>query len=196
MNITYHQVNLGFVNAYVLIRGNEVAIVDTGVANSEAAIANVMNAAGANWSNVRHVILTHHHPDHAGSIQAVLDAATGATAYAGAPDIPNIKTTARLQTLADGQELFGLQMIATPGHTPGHFSVYDPAGLTLITGDALNNGGALSGPNPQFTPDMATAIQSAKKLGTFNYERAFFMHGNTIDKGASAAIAAMAAGLK
>lgn len=192
-SLSYNQVNLGFVNAYVLVRGNEVAIVDTGVANSEGKIGEVLKAAGRDWSDVRHLILTHFHPDHAGSMNAVMAASANAVAYAGAMDIPMIRTASTIKSIKDGDDVFGLQIIATPGHTPGHVSVYDPAGSAFITGDAIGNtGGALTGPNPQFSIDMPTALNSVRKIAALNFETAYFMHGETIASGASAAIAALA----
>jgi glyoxylase-like metal-dependent hydrolase (beta-lactamase superfamily II) len=194
---SYNQVNLGFVNAYVLARGNELAIVDTGVANSQDKIAEVIKSIGRTWDDVRHVILTHYHPDHVGSMDAVMAAAAKAAAYAGAEDIPQIKTSAKIQAVADGAEVFGLQIIATPGHTAGHISVYDAAGSAIITGDAIGNGeGKLSGPNPQFSADMATANKSVHKIAALKFEKAYFMHGVTIESGAAAAIAKLAETLK
>ena len=127
--VSWHRINLGFVSAYVLVRGREAAIVDTGIAGSEAAIAQTLTDVGVDWVDVDHVILTHSHPDHAGSIPAVLEAAAGATAYAGEADIPAVRSPRALQAVGDGDEVFGLQIIATPGHTPGHISVLD---LSLI----------------------------------------------------------------
>jgi glyoxylase-like metal-dependent hydrolase (beta-lactamase superfamily II) len=191
--LSYNQVNMGFVNAYVLVRRNEVAIVDTGVANSEDKIGEVLKAAGRDWSDVRHVILTHFHPDHAGSMNAVMAASSNAVAYAGAMDIPMIKTAVTIKSVADGDDVFGLQIIATPGHTPGHVSVYDPVGSAFITGDAIGNtGGTLTGPNPRFSIDMPTALNSVRKIAALSFETAYFMHGETITVGASAAIAALA----
>ena len=40
------RVNLGFVNGYVLIRGKEAAIVDTGTPNNASKIADVVRTAG------------------------------------------------------------------------------------------------------------------------------------------------------
>lgn len=195
--LSYQQVNLGFVNAYVLIRGNEVAVVDTGVANSQGKIEEVIKAAGRSWADVRHVILTHYHQDHAGSMDAVMAASTQATAYAGAADIPQIQTSAKLQELTDGQDIFGLQIVATPGHTAGHMSVYDPLGSAFITGDAIvNEGGAIGVSPAQYTADMVAAKQSVLKIAGLKFETAYFMHGSTIDAGASAAIAQYAATLK
>ena len=187
------RVNLGFVNAYVLIRGNEAAVVDTGTPNNAPKIADVVRTAGLNWDAVHHVILTHYHPDHIGSVGEVLGAAPKATAYAGAPDIPQIKSPRPVKAVADNDEVFGLRMIATPGHTPGHVCVFDPAGSLLILGDAMNNiGSKLGGPNPQYTADMAEAHRSVKKLAKLKFERAVFGHGDPIDKAAAQAIAKLA----
>ena len=76
------RVNLGIVNAYVLIRGKEAAIVDTGTPNNGSKIADVVRTAGLGWDAVQHVILTHYHPDHMGSVGEVLGAAVKATGYA------------------------------------------------------------------------------------------------------------------
>ena len=187
------QVNLGFVNAYVLIRGKEAAVVDTGTPNNASKIADVIRIAGLGWDAVHHVVLTHYHPDHIGSVGEVLQAAGKATAYAGAADIPQIKTPRPLKAVNDNDEVFGLRMISTPGHTPGHVCVYDPAGSLLILGDAMNNiGNKLAGPNPQYTADMTQAHQSVKKLAKLKFQRAVFGHGEPIDKGASQAIAKLA----
>jgi glyoxylase-like metal-dependent hydrolase (beta-lactamase superfamily II) len=190
------RVNLGFVNAYVLIRGKEAAVVDTGTPGNASKIADVVRTGGLGWDAVQHVILTHYHPDHIGSVGEVLTAAPKATAYAGAADIPQIKSPRPIKALGDNDEVFGLRVIATPGHTPGHVCVFDPAGSMLILGDAMNNSGnKLGGPNPQYTADMAQAHQSVKKLAKLTFQRALFGHGDSIDKGASQAIAKLAASL-
>jgi glyoxylase-like metal-dependent hydrolase (beta-lactamase superfamily II) len=190
------RVNLGFVNAYVLIRGKEAAVVDTGTANNASKIADVVRTAGLGWDAVHHVILTHYHPDHIGSVGEVLAAAPKATAYAGAADIPQIKSARPIKAVGDKDEVFGLRVIATPGHTPGHVCVFDPAGSLLILGDAMNNiENKLAGPNAQYTADMAQAHQSVKKLAQLQFQRAVFGHGEPIDKGASQAIAKLAGAL-
>jgi glyoxylase-like metal-dependent hydrolase (beta-lactamase superfamily II) len=187
------RVNLGFVNAYVLIRGKEAAIVDTGTPNNASKIADVVGTAGLGWDAVHHVILTHYHPDHVGSVGEVLGAAPKATAYAGAADISQIKSPRPIKAIGDNDEVFGLRVIATPGHTPGHVCVFDPVGSLLILGDAMNNiGNKLGGPNPQYTADMAQAHQSVKKLAGLTFQRAVFGHGESIDKGASQAIVKLA----
>ena len=75
-------------------RGREAAVVDTGVGGSLDAIVDVLDEAGPGVSGVRHVVLTHKHPDHAGSIGEVLAAATQATGYVGEADLSEVDATA------------------------------------------------------------------------------------------------------
>ncbi len=191
----WERVDLDFVSAYVLVRSGEAVIIDTGVSGSEAAIDATLGRLGVGWDAVGHVIVTHEHGDHAGSARAVLDLAPSATGYAAQPDLGNIGTSRPLTPVTDGDEVEGLRIIATPGHTPGHIAVLDP-GRILLTGDAINNVEAtLSGPNPQFSSDMEAALESARLLSGFDYEVALFGHGEPIEQSASSRIAELTATL-
>jgi glyoxylase-like metal-dependent hydrolase (beta-lactamase superfamily II) len=182
------------VSAFVLVRGNEAAIVDTLTAGNAERIGGVIQSAGLSWSAVRHVILTHYHPDHVGSVGDVSGLASQATIWAGPADIPQIPLNRPIQAAADGQEVFGLQIVATPGHTPGHLSVLDPRASSLFVGDAaFNIGGQLVDILlPQFTADADQARASIRKLGALGFERAWFAHGPPIERGAAAAFARLA----
>ncbi len=83
--------------------------------------------------------------------------------------------------LADGQMLpycGGIQVLHTPGHTPGHICLYLPEDRVLIAGDALNiASGRLAGPAPEHTIDMATAIRSLEKLKTPEIDVVLTFHG-------------------
>jgi glyoxylase-like metal-dependent hydrolase (beta-lactamase superfamily II) len=192
--VTWQRANLGFVSAYVLARGGEAALVDTGGGGSEGTIHDALVAAGLDWPQVGHVILTHRHGDHAGSIGAVLAAAAGATAYAGEADIPAITSPRPLTAVADGETVFGLRIVATPGHTAGHIAVFDEVGGILVAGDALGTStGTLMGSNPQFTEDTEQAKASVVKMGDLTFETLLVGHGEPILEGASAQVAALAA---
>jgi glyoxylase-like metal-dependent hydrolase (beta-lactamase superfamily II) len=194
----WHRVNLGFVSAYILVRAGEAAVVDTGVEGSADDIEQALTAAGLDWAAVGHVILTHKHPDHVGSAADVLDRAADATPHAGHADIPAIDAPREVRAVADGDQVFGLQVITTPGHTPGHISVLDRAGGLLVAGDALTGaqgGGGVTGPNAQFTEDMDTANKSIRKLAGYTFETAVFGHGEPLETGADAEIAELAASL-
>ena len=192
--LTWERANLGFVSAYVLVRAGEAAIVDTGTAGSAGAIGDAVTAAGLDWAGVGHVILTHRHGDHVGSINDVLELATAATAYAGAEDIPGIDSSRPLTAVADGDTVFGMRIVATPGHTAGHVAVLDEGARILVAGDALGTvGGTLAGSNPSFTEDAAAAQASVAKLGALEFDVLLVGHGEPILEGASEQVAALAA---
>ena len=192
--VTWQRANLGFVSAYVLVRAGEAAIVDTGVAGSTWAIGEALVAAGVDWPQVGHVVLTHKHGDHAGSIAGVLQEAADATVYAGEADIPAIDSPKPITAVVDGEMVFGLRVVATPGHTAGHIAVLDEAGGILVAGDALGtSGGTLAGSNPSFTEDAAAAKASVVKMGQLTFETLLVGHGDPILEGASGQVAALAA---
>ena len=190
------RVNLGFVSAYVLVRGGEAALVDTGTSGSASQVESTLGGLGLGWSDLSTILLTHHHGDHIGSLPDIMAAAPDAVAYAGADDIPNITSPRSVSAVADGDTVFGLRVIATPGHTPGHVSILDPQGSVLVAGDALiGDAGGVAGPAAQFTADMATATESVVKLGGLEYEVIYFGHGEPVTNGGSALVAELAASL-
>ena len=187
------RVDLGFVSAYVVVRGSEAAVVDTGVTGSEGSIEAALGTVDLGWDAVGHLILTHHHPDHVGSMTAVLNAAAAATAYIGEGDLDNVSGPRELLGLKEGDDVFGLNVIATPGHTAGHISLLDPVASVLIAGDALNGGdGGVVGPNPQFSEDHNQAIATVGKLAGYEYETLYFGHGEPVLEGAAAMVADLA----
>jgi glyoxylase-like metal-dependent hydrolase (beta-lactamase superfamily II) len=192
--VRWERVDLGFVSAYVLARGGEAAVVDTGVAGSADAIEEVLVGMALGWESVGHVILTHSHRDHVGSIAQVLERAGSATAYAGVDDIPDIDAPRTVEGVSDGDIVFGLEIIATPGHTPGHICVLDPAGGVLVAGDALNGSdGGVAGPNPEFTADMDAALRSVVKLAALRFDTLLFGHGEPVEGEADQAVASLVA---
>lgn len=193
--LTWARTDLGFVSAYVLARGTEAAIVDTGVAGSADDIGQTLAGIGLDYSDVTHVVLTHLHPDHAGSISEVMTSAAGATAYAGEADLGGIDY-APITAVADGADVFGLEVIATPGHTDGHISVIDHEAGLLVAGDAINTiDGGVQGPNPDFSTDIGAANESARRLAELSFNTLLAGHGEPIEDMADTAVAAMAAAL-
>jgi glyoxylase-like metal-dependent hydrolase (beta-lactamase superfamily II) len=186
----WERVNLGFVSAYILVRGGEAALVDTGVANSAGAIETALGGVGLAWTNVAHLILTHHHNDHAGSAADIMGRSPSVTAYAGAEDIGAITVPRPLRAVADGDRVFDLQIITTPGHTAGSISVLDPATRTMVVGDAMGtSGGRPTLPGAQFTVNMDQAKQSVAKLGALAFDTLLVGHGDPITSGAAALVA-------
>ena len=193
-DLSWQRVDLGFVSAYVLARGGEAAVVDTGTPGSADSIETSLSMLGLAWADVGHVIVTHLHGDHAGSMFEVMQRAAGATGYAGAADIPSIDTPRPLTAVQDGDSVFDLTIIATPGHTPGHISVLDRSAGVLVAGDAIV-GSPLAGPSAQFSSDIELANASVGNLAAFDYDTILFGHGDPILEGGSNAVATLAAGL-
>lgn len=186
--------NLGFVSAYILYRDGEAALVDTGVGGSEGDIEAALGEAGLDWDAVGHLIVTHKHPDHQGSVEAII-AATDSPWYAGAGDIGEITAPVEGTVVGDGDTVFDLEIIETPGHTPGHVSVLDPVAGILVAGDALNGAdGGVAGPSPDFSEDMDAANASLAKLAGFDFDVALFGHGEPVTTGASDMVAELASG--
>lgn len=197
-------VDLGFVSAYILFRGGEAALVDTGQAGSEGHIEAALVAAGLEWDAVTSVILTHKHPDHVGSVSAVSELASNSNIYVGEGDLDAtgpISFGEGIQgpvSVRDGDNVFGLDVIGTPGHTPGSISVLDSTAGILVVGDAMNTRGgglASASADPQFTEDLPLADDSVRKLAGFAYEVVLVGHGEPILTGGSAEVAALADGL-
>ena len=80
--------------------------------------------------------------------------------------------------LEDGDDLQGWQVVHVPGHTAGSVCFYHPQRKIAIVGDALNfRGGRLGAPPPMFTPDMAQAHASIRKIADLDIEVCCFGHG-------------------
>jgi glyoxylase-like metal-dependent hydrolase (beta-lactamase superfamily II) len=80
----------GLVNVYILQTQDGLAILDTGFPGSVGKILDAVRALGKLPADVRHIILTHCHPDHIGSA-AALKRETNAIVWAHSVDTPMIE---------------------------------------------------------------------------------------------------------
>jgi glyoxylase-like metal-dependent hydrolase (beta-lactamase superfamily II) len=108
----------------------------------------------------------------------------------------SIPTAIITQTMADGDKLpfhGGIEVIHTPGHTPGHVCLYVASHHLLIAGDQLRLEDAqLVGPAEIHTPDMTTALRSLKKLANYDIDHVICYHGGISEAKASIRIAELA----
>jgi hydroxyacylglutathione hydrolase len=122
---------------WVLHDGHRAVVVDPGDAQP------VLDFLQRDGLQLEAILVTHHHPDHIGGVDAVRDA-TGAKVYGPAREtIPQ-----PLQRLAEGDTItvLGLtfNVIDVPGHTSGHIAYYCPevdGHPLLFCGDTLFSGG-------------------------------------------------------
>ena len=86
-----------------------------------------------------------------------------------------------IDILSDGEVLpvcGGIEVIHTPGHTPGHICLFLRESGVLVTGDAINiKDGVPSGPNPQYTFDLELGLRSMEKALAFPVKAMVTYHG-------------------
>jgi glyoxylase-like metal-dependent hydrolase (beta-lactamase superfamily II) len=186
---------MSYVSAYILVRGAEVAIVDLGLSGSGPAIEQGLKAAGQTWKSVKHIVLTHLHDDHVGGL-AEIAPQVNAAIYAGEGDLASIISEKPLKPLKDDDEVFGMRVVNTPGHTLGHISLFEPATGILVAGDALRTESGLEGSNPQFTADETKANASVRKLAGLDVKAILCGHGEPLVAGAGPALKELAATLQ
>jgi hydroxyacylglutathione hydrolase len=122
------------VNGYVLVSGDEAAIIDAGEPAEK--LAGQLNGASLKW-----VLATHGHPGHLAGKDALKEATGAQTAMHVADAKLFLRSADRY--LLDGDELelgeIKIRVIHTPGHTPGSLSFL--IANHLFTGDTLLAGG-------------------------------------------------------
>lgn len=106
-----------------------------------------------------------------------------------------VDVSRRLRSLADDgliPQLPGWRWLHTPGHTPGHVSLWREADRTLIAGDAVITTGQESayevvaqtpemhGPPRYFTPDWVGAARSVRQLAALEPELLVTGHGRAM----------------
>jgi glyoxylase-like metal-dependent hydrolase (beta-lactamase superfamily II) len=82
-----HMISAGPINMFLLESDGGYALIDTGLPGSADAIAKAAAGLGKAPSAIRHILLTHAHPDHIGSLAAV-KRTTGAGSYMHPADAP------------------------------------------------------------------------------------------------------------
>ena len=195
------------INCFLVRQDDGFTLVDTGVAGSASAIIKTSRSLG---SPIRRIVLTHAHPDHVGSTDALarelpglefavgqresrllrkdfsLDAGESGKKLLGFPGVKLPPTI----LLNDGDRIGSLQAILSPGHTPGHMSYLDVRDGSLIAGDAFTTQtGVLAAgtfkllfPFPAlFSWNREVAAESARKLRDFKPARLAVGHGKTIE---------------
>ncbi len=88
------------------------------------------------------------------------------------------------KTIADGEKLDvcgGMEVIFTPGHTPGHISLFIKDGSLLIVGDSMNIAdGKPVGPRLEICYDIEQAKKSCVKMAAYPVEALVAYHSGLL----------------
>jgi glyoxylase-like metal-dependent hydrolase (beta-lactamase superfamily II) len=210
---------LGFVNAYLVEEDDGLTLVDTTLPRCAGRI---LKAAGDR--PIKRIALTHAHGDHIGSLDALAEKLPGVeviistrdarllakdmTLDPGEPEdklrgsYPGAKTRPT-RTVEPGERIGSLEVVASPGHTPGHVAFLDTRDRTLYCGDTYSTLGGVATTakaNPRFPlPALATwhrptVLESAQALRALEPARLAPGHGKVVESPGAAMDAAIARG--
>lgn len=91
----------------------------------------------------------------------------------------------------------GVEIIASPGHMPGHISVCIRELQTLVAGDAMTmSRGMPQMANPAYTLDMDEAARSIEKFMQYDLMQVICYHGGVFTGDVASALAAVVAGYR
>lgn len=194
---------------YVINDPDGITLVDATVGGQTGRILDQVKSIGREPKDVKRIFITHAHPDHVGSLPE-LKAATGAQVFVGALDkdvtegkkpvdrVPPEKLNGPIKfrppstsfkgtpvdvALNGGETLDimgGMQAVFTPGHSPGHMSLWQPEKKVLICGDVLFHLFGIGLPPAFLTVDMEEDKRSVRKLADLKPSVLCFGHGDPV----------------
>jgi glyoxylase-like metal-dependent hydrolase (beta-lactamase superfamily II) len=211
---------MGMMNAYLVREDDGFTLVDT---MSSGSARGLLAAAAELGAPIRRIALTHGHGDHTGSLDAlraelgdaveVLIPARDARILAGDRALDPGEGTNKLRGswatvatrpdvhVAPGDRVGSLEVVASPGHTPGHVALLDTRDRALLCGDAFSTlgGTTVSGVmNWRFplvamaTWDNGRALDSARALRALDPTLLAPGHGRAVQDPAAAIDTALA----
>jgi glyoxylase-like metal-dependent hydrolase (beta-lactamase superfamily II) len=205
-------------NCY-LLADEKLALIDTGMPRDGEAIIAAIKSLGRAAEELTHILITHGHLDHIGSL-ALLKKSSTAQVVAGVKDtacIQGLKKTWTMNREGVGGKLFkavlffvetfvfhceptqveipchggetidcfgGIQVIATPGHSPGSVSFYQEGKKLLFVGDALNGTGGFALPVRFGCSSHKDALRSVEQLTKLSFDTCLLGHGEPVRESA------------
>jgi len=201
-------------NVFLLVR-DTLTLIDTGFKGRSTHIIRELARLGYSPTDITSIIITHHHADHTGSLATLKEATRAKVIAhpADAPyidgslpqpgpanpewlsdilaPIHGLWATVPVvvdELVNDGDKLpilGGIDILHTPGHTPGSISLFVRGEGLVIVGDVLSRSTlGLSLPSKAFTIDLAQEIQSIRRLASLDFSSIGFGHGSALTRNA------------
>jgi endoribonuclease LACTB2 len=175
-------------NAF-LVGTRELALVEPAspYADEIERLAGWVDAQLVQGKRLRWILLTHHHPDHAGGAAALrlrlgvplLAHAATAERLAGQVEIDRVLAHGERLEL-DGPLPIELEALHTPGHAPGHLCFLEPRSRSLIAGDMIAGVGTIV--VDPLDGDMQQYLDSLQRLDALDTARLLPAHGLPIEE--------------
>jgi len=198
-----------------LVTDPGLSLIDCGYAGQRPRLRRAIASLGHEPDDLRRIVITHGHPDHAGSAREF--AAAGVPILIHPADGSRLATTWRqvlsrpsrggvfsamtpeppsFEPIEDGDVLpmlGGLRVVHTPGHTPGSVCLYGARDKVLFVGDALQRRfGRVHFASALYSDDYAAARHSVKRLAQLDVETVVFSHFAALQEGATEILARLA----
>jgi len=197
------------IGSYVLETDEGPALFDCGPTTCVAALEEGLSSRGLELQDVRHLLLSHIHLDHAGAAGVLVREQPHLRVHVSGVGAPHLVDPSRLEASARrlygdtfdelwgelvpvpeenvdvvGERVLGLECFATPGHASHHVSYLDDAG-TLYAGDAagvrIQPHSAVLPPTPPPEFDLETWLGSLDEIERRGPERLALVHFGVAD---------------
>ncbi len=210
-----HQLKIRGINTFLIIE-EEITLIDAGLRGSAPAIAKAISKLGRSIEEVSLIIITHNHLDHIGGLPGLRKLTSAKVAvhrddtgfrqkgvpYHGflkavmkIPFMPAIwpfmyATEKDVDIVLEGGEVLnplgGLEVIHTPGHTPGSICLYSAKRKIVFAGDTTGHRNRdFFVPPRAVNSDSAQLKQSVKKLSQLDFDILCYGHGKPLKNNAS-----------